>query len=356
MKSDKLVIAFTCVGRRVQLVRHFRLACERMGLQAYLIGLDTDPERAPAAYFCDESLSVPHGSHPDFGAVVLDVVADKNVQMLVPLADPDLPAVGRIRSEVTKLGCLPAYSGPQTMAIAADKLETYRFLRDNGLHTPRTRLLSDVLEARGEPVPFFIKQRDGSAGKNTLTARSWALPDWVVDQADQFIWQELLEGQEVTVDLLIDEGGQPHCAVPRLRLEIRGGEVMKSMVRMDATIIDQACAVAKALPDGFGAINIQGFIQPGGRVSWTEINARFGGGSPLAIEAGATYPDLLAAMCLGHTVAWPVRMQDGMTMLRFDDAIYVAEDGTACRGSDVRASSRQVAAPQSSAEADADCL
>ena len=333
MKSD-LVIAFTCVGRRVQLVRHFRQACGRLGVRAHLIGIDADPVMASAAYFCDETFCVPHGGHPDFEPAVLDIIAKRGVRMLLPLADPDLLAVGRLRAEVQRAGCLPAYCGPRTMQITVDKLETYRFLRDSGLATPRTRMLSEALRARDEALPFFIKPRTGSAGKNALTIRTWTLPDWIVAQADQFVCQELLQGQEVTVDVFIDAQGQPRCAVPRLRLETRGGEVMKSMVRMDPKAVEQACAIARALPDGFGVINIQGFIQSDGSTSWTEINARFGGGSPLAIEAGAGYPDMLVATALGRQLPDPAPIRDGMMMLRFDDAIYVDGDGSARRGSD----------------------
>ena len=334
MRSD-LVIAFTCVGRRVQLVRHFRQACGRLGVRAQLIGIDADPLMASAAYFCDDAFCVPHGSHPDFGPAVLDIIAKKGVQMLIPLADPDLLAVGDLRAQVQQAGCMPAYCGRRTMRLTVDKLETYRFLRDSGFATPRTRMLSDALRTRDEALPAFVKPRVGSAGKNALTIRSWTLPDWIVAHADQFVCQELLQGDEVTVDVFIDKNGQPHYAVPRVRLEVRGGEVMKSMVRMDPKVIEPACAIARALPDGFGVVNIQGFIQPDGSTSWTEINARFGGGSPLAIEAGAGYPDLLVATALGRELPYPASIRDGMMMLRFDDAVYLAGDGSARRGSDI---------------------
>lgn len=334
MTSDKLVIAFSCIGRRVQLVRHFRQACSRLGVQAHFIGMDADPAKASAGWFCDEEVVLPHGGAPDFDRALLDVVAQKKIHMLIPLADPDLLAISRIREDVRALGCLPAYCGARTMHISMDKLETYRFLHENNILTPHTLLLSDALASRRQSLPLFIKPRRGSAGKDTLAIRTWALPDFIASQVDQFVCQELLIGQEVTVDVFIDQLGQPHCAVPRLRLEVRGGEVMKSMVRVDAAMEAQVCFIAKTLPDAFGVINVQGFIQPDGQVAWTEINARFGGGSPLAIEAGARYPDLLIAGLLGRPLEYPAAIRDGMTMLRFDDAVYV-DGGTVRRGSDV---------------------
>jgi carbamoyl-phosphate synthase large subunit len=301
-----------------------------------VIGLDSNLVRAPASVFCDDAIHVPEGRDPDFGRAILDLVARKGVRLLVPLMDPVLQAIAQIRSDVQRLGCLPAYSGPQTMQISVDKMQTYHFLIQNRLRTPQTRLLSEALQARDVPLPFFIKPRAGWASKNVLTTRSWTLPDWVLVRPDQFICQELLQGQEVTVDAFIDADHQPHCVVPRLRLEVRGGEVTKSTVCLDPSIIQQICRLVGALPDGFGVINAQGFIQPDGLVSWTEINARFGGGTPLSIEAGALYADFLVAMAMERKPAYPDAIRDGLTMLRFDDAIYVDAKGHASRGTDIQ--------------------
>ena len=106
MRSD-LTIAFTCVGRRVQLVRHFRRACLDAGIVCTIIGLDSEPARASAAYYCDQVVAVPPGNHADFPRAIRQVVSECGVGLLVPLADTDLRALAEIRQDMAGLK-LPA--------------------------------------------------------------------------------------------------------------------------------------------------------------------------------------------------------------------------------------------------------
>jgi carbamoyl-phosphate synthase large subunit len=55
-----------------------------------------------------------------------------------------------------------------------------------------------------------------------------------------------------------------------------------------------------------------------------EINTRYGGGYPLSWEAGARYPRWTLEELLGQpTTAAPDQWRDGLTMLRYDDAVFV---------------------------------
>ncbi len=335
MKPDRLVIAFTCTGRRVQLVRHFRRACARLGVEPFLLGLDSQPALAPATYYCDQSLTVPAGGEKGFSEAVLDIVQQRRVDLLVPLADPDLVPLAAIRPQLVQAGCLPAFGTMRTTDISRDKLRTCRFFSEIGLATPRTCLLPEAMADSRQPLPAFVKPRGGSAGKHAFAVEAWdMLPGWITARGDDFVVQELLDGQEVTVDVFIAPDGRPRCAVPRLRIEVRGGEVTKSQVRLDPEVMRQAEQIAAALPDAFGVINIQGFIRSDGTIGWTEINPRFGGGSPLSIEAGADLPAWLVSLALGRQPDYDVPIRDGMTMLRFDDAVYLNGHGTIDYGTD----------------------
>ena len=75
-----------------------------------------------------------------------------------------------------------------------------------------------------------------------------------------------------------------------------------------------------------GVINVQCIRTAEGRVSFIEINPRFGGGTPLSLHAGADFPRWLLQMARGDD---PGDMRDsfqaGMYMLRFDDAVFLQD-------------------------------
>ena len=134
----------------------------------------------------------------------------------------------------------------------------------------------------------------------------------------------LVDGQEHTVDVLVDFDRQVRCVVPRLRMQTRSGEVSKSMNVKHPEIITQSKRLIEELGAGPGVVTIQCFLTSSGEVKFIEINPRFGGGVPLSIKAGAQFPRWILQLWMGK----PARIQmdkwkDGLTMLRFDEAVWL---------------------------------
>ena len=71
-------------------------------------------------------------------------------------------------------------------------------------------------------------------------------------------------------------------------------------------------------------INLQCIYPAGGDIKFIEINPRFGGGCPLSIQAGYPFPQWAVEMALGRALSpLPADLGDGLTMLRYDDAVFV---------------------------------
>jgi carbamoyl-phosphate synthase large subunit len=138
--------------------------------------------------------------------------------------------------------------------------------------------------------------------------------------------QQFIEGQEFTLDVLADCGGRAICAVPRLRIETRDGEVSKGVTVRDPLLIEAGIRVAEALPGAFGPITVQCFLTAEGSMYFIEINPRFGGGFPLSAEAGANFPKWILEMILGRKSTGFDDWQDGIAMLRYDEAFFVSRE------------------------------
>ena len=142
------------------------------------------------------------------------------------------------------------------------------------------------------------------------------------------IVQDFVRGEEYTVDVFADFDGRPRCAVPRLRHEVRGGEVSKGQAIQNMRMMREHCRLVGILGGCQGMMTIQCFLTPDNDIVFIEINSRFGGGVPLSIQAGADSPRWILELLLGQDPDISMNgWTDGMLMLRYDKGIFLmAED------------------------------
>jgi carbamoyl-phosphate synthase large subunit len=145
-----------------------------------------------------------------------------------------------------------------------------------------------------------------------------------LEYLDDPIVQEFIEGDEYTTDVLVDFHGKVQCAVPRLRIETRAGEVSKAVTVNDKEIIEWSYKITGLLTGAIGCITLQCIKQEDGEIKFIEINTRFGGGFPLTAVAGANYPLWILQMLSNQPVQedMQAQWQDNFAMLRFDQGLF----------------------------------
>jgi carbamoyl-phosphate synthase large subunit len=85
--------------------------------------------------------------------------------------------------------------------------------------------------------------------------------------------------------------------------------------------------VVESLPGAIGCITVQCFLRSDGEIFFIEINPRFGGGYPLAYEAGADFPSWIMQLYHGQTPQVAIdEWEDNLVMLRYDDAVFIKHD------------------------------
>jgi carbamoyl-phosphate synthase large subunit len=318
-------ILLSSVGRRSQLTECFQGALEGLGLKGRILGADASPEYAPAAYLTEASFSVPRSSDPNFMSAMLALCRREEVRLVVPTIDPELPLyAGHVR-EFEEIGTSVAVSTPETVSIAADKHQTNRWLSGHGFPTVAQASIEDVI-ANPSPwtFPLILKPRRGSASIGVQRVLSLAQLEVASQGTRDMLVEECAQGEEHTINIYVNRKGKCLCAIPHRRIEVRSGEVSKGITRKHPGMIDLAYAIAEELPGAWGALNIQCFLSDDGRIQVTEINARFGGGYPLAHRAGADFPTWLLREALGQPVNEGFEdWQDGLLMLRHDTAVFV---------------------------------
>ena len=320
-------VLISSAGRRVGLLRAFRKSLDRLGMRGSIHAADMSA-LSSAVQVADKGHLVPKCTSPEFIPAMLDICARDRIRLLIPTIDTELTAFAENRGVFENAGTAVAISSPTAIEICEDKHRTHAWLTEEGFPTVRQATPKQVVaDPEAWRFPAIAKPATGSASIGL------ALVDSVDDLrrvvgGEDYVVQEIAPGCEYTLDVLVNGAGRAVCAVPRKRLEVRGGEVSKGITERHESLQALGLEICERLPRPYGVITLQVFFdEETGRYSVIEVNPRFGGGFPLAYEAGADYPKWLMEEVLGRpltarTDGW----RDGVVMLRYDEAVFVGAE------------------------------
>lgn len=311
-------ILFTSVGRRVELVQAFRDASNRMDIPLEIFGADMT-DSAPALCFCDRTVLVPRIRQPDYIPTLLQVCEQERIDLLIPTIDTDLLILAEHRAAFEPVGTKVVISAPEKVALCRDKRYTARYFQSVGLFSPDP--VDDVGGYCGG-FPAFIKPRDGSSSVNAYKVRDERELAEYAARVPDYIVQPFVDGVEYTVDVFCDFFGNPIYITPRERMAVRAGEVLKTRICQDDTIISEIKAlVADYRP--CGPITVQLIKDRTTGANWyIEINPRFGGGAPLSMKAGADAAEAMLRLVRGEKLDFcPHAAADGAIYSRFDQSV-----------------------------------
>jgi len=315
-------IAFTCAGRRVELIQAFQRGARDAGLRPIIHVADQDP-LAPAACIADRSHAVPAVGSDQYIPALLKLVRRERIDLLVPLIDNELPVLAESRDKFRQLGCAPMISSPGVIRICRDKIMTNEFLLRHAIDTPKTWRPASLQAKSRHQFPYFLKPRRGSASQGNYMIQNRRDLEILPARVPDAIIQEFISGTEHTLDVYTGFDGKPRCVVPRRRIEVRGGEVTKALTVHNDEIIDTGVRVATVLNECVGLITIQLIRSSAGRISVIEVNPRFGGGVPLSIHAGANFPKWLFMEWQGRRPRIRIdHFRAGVVMLRYHQSFF----------------------------------
>ena len=306
---------FTAIGKRVQLATHF----QAHGWE--VIGVDANPEECATQRFVQTIHKVPRCSDPTYYDRLFEICREERVDCVIPLFEPELRELAKRKSMFDRHGIRVIVSDEKVLSICLDKYALWQFFNDIGILTPETYLASE--DKTVNAVRWVIKPRTGMGGYGVRIAETHEIP-FYIDKTNNPIIQRFIEGQEYSVDVFVNQSGQVLSVVPRLRMEVRAGEVSKSITVEDLEITEQTVRLVKKL-GLYGPATIQGIREAATKKFYfIEVNPRFGGGVPLSIQAGIPYAEFLKDSYRPMSNALH-SYQVGLKMLRYDEAVYVKE-------------------------------
>ena len=313
-------VLVTSIGRRGQLIRWLK---GEVGEDGRVLGADAS-YAAPAAYLADEWFHVPPVGTSNYIEVLVDICRRQRCGLLIPTIDPELSFLADAAQLFEQVGTTVLISDPRTISIASNKVRSSAWLHERGFPTPDQQLVpKNAPWPEDLRFPIFVKPASGSRSVDARRINSRRdMPS--LPPGEDMVVEEFIDGREFTVSVYVNRMGRCMAAIPRERVEVREGEVSKAVTRRVPALEQLAVSITEQLPGAWGPLNIQ-VIQERetARLAVLEINARFGGGDPLAWHAGANAPAWAIAEVLGQELPPKCDWVPDLAMLRFDDAVVL---------------------------------
>ena len=313
-------ILFTGVGRRIELMQAFRDAALVLNKNLKIYGADI-AGTAPALAYCDATRKVVPMKDPAYIQNLLEICVNDKIDLLIPTIDTDLLVLAENKNRFQEIGTRVMVSSPDMIKICRDKNLTSNFFVDCGLSAP---MPVNNWEEYSGGYPAFIKPKDGSSSINAFKVEGREELAVYAEHVEDYIVQPFIEGTEYTIDIFCDWHGKPVSIVPRERMQVRAGEVLKTRIAMDDVMIKEANALCDAF-EPCGPMTVQ-LIRDGENRDWfIEINPRFGGGAPLSMKAGARSAETILKILDGEGVEYAHNIADGAVYSRFDQSVCIEE-------------------------------
>jgi len=276
-----------------------------------------------ALYEGDNYEIPPAMNDPEFLQFLKNIIAKYRINAIIPSTDKDLQFLSSNKDIIEKNGVKVIISDEKVIKITSDKFSTYAFFKKNGIRTPESLLPVDAYKISEQDFPLIIKPRMGIGSKNVFKLNSREELEFYVKRIENPIIQKYIDGVEYSFDALCDLNGLPLEVVPRERISTRSGEIFRGKTVRNKKLIKQVLNLLEKIEIKGPAV-IQAFADKKENLIFTEINPRFGSGMHLTLAAGANYPLYLLRMIAGFQHGCKMEnFEDGLIMLRYDDAIFI---------------------------------
>lgn len=324
IKMNNVNILISSAGRRVSLIKLFQRAFKDLKIIGGVFASDMN-KLAPALQVADKSFVVPGVNEDFFIEFMISLCLKNKIKLIIPTIDTELNVFSASEEIFKANGISLLVCSNEANNIFLDKNATQNFFHEKQIPSPKLYEIESSDIENKVKYPVILKPAKGHSSIGVTKVNNFNELMFFLQYLDKPIIQEFIEGEEFTIDVLIGMSGEVKCAVPRLRIETRAGEVSKAMTVNDFSIIEWCYKLASSIKSAKGCITIQCIKNNNGEIFFIEVNPRFGGGFPLSAEAGADFPKWILQIFLG--LDQDENMQDSwdheIFMLRYDQGVFI---------------------------------
>lgn len=320
-------ILISSAGRRVALLNIFKKEVKSLGLTSKIFTCDADPSWSPAGYLSDKAFQVSRCTDIGFFEEISQLCQKFNISLIIPTIDTELSVYSHYASKFRAIGIEIMISDEKCISIFRDKYKTACSLKKAGISSPKTLMLCTDLNKENIIFPLIAKPVNGSLSQGIFIAHNKVelekLYASIIQNDRGYVFQDLILGEEYTINCFINRRGELLSAVPHKRVKVREGEVCFAVTERHTSLQQAAEKIVANLPGIYGHICFQAMIDRNGKAFVFEINGRFGGGYPLADEAGCKSVRWILQEANNIPLSSCQQWKEGLKMLRYDDAVFI---------------------------------
>lgn len=279
-------------ARRVSMAELFKRSGERIGREVNIVSYEL-MEQVPIALVAKVVVGL-RWSDPNVVADIVKVAKEYEIDIILPFVDGAIEIASKVKTHLPDV-FIPV-GDFETNSTMFDKVSAARAFEKAGIPIPKT------YTAINAKMPAIAKPRRGSASRGIKIFHT--LDELMqLENLSDYLVQEYLENKdEYTVDCYVSQAGEILTVVPRVRLEVMGGEVTRTITCRNATLDKLSREVIEKFRLR-GPVTLQ-FLHDidRNRFLLMEVNPRLGGGVVCSIYAGAPITDYILDESRGITL------------------------------------------------------
>jgi carbamoylphosphate synthase large subunit len=251
--------------------------------QIEIHGMDINPSHlVSASLFCDKFHQCPLSSSDDFFPFLVALVASEKIKSYLPLLPNEISLAQKHLTFFKKKGITVILASKQTETNISDKWQVYLKCQDSGIPCPMT--FQSLQPSLGDI--FFIKHRFGFGSQDSFKSSTKDVRLLNLETG-QYLFQQLCDGPEVTVDAFFDPENNRIFTIGRERIEVKAGVCVKARIFQDV-FFD---SMARKLAESFSIAGSFCFQMMKIKGDWvlTDLNPRTGAGTAISAACGADF-------------------------------------------------------------------
>ncbi len=279
-------------ARRVSMAELFKRSGERIGREVNIISYEL-MEQVPIALVGKVVVGL-RWSDPNVVSDIVRVAKEYEIDIILPFVSGAIEIASKVRPHLPEV-FIPV-SDFETSRKMFDKIEAAKAFEKAGIPIPKT------YSALTAQMPAIAKPRKGSASRGIKIFHT--LDELMqLENLSDYLVQEFIENKdEYTVDCYVSQKGEILTIVPRVRLEVMGGEVTRTITCRNSALDKLSRQVIETFQLR-GPVTLQ-FLHDLDRNRYLlmEVNPRLGGGVVCSIYAGAPITDYIIDESRGITL------------------------------------------------------